>query len=333
MAEAQEESTHVWSHLARSALFLAAMRHFRDAQRAQGRSVLYRKLEAPGHTGTLAGELKAAVRSLRPQKLIMVEPGGWRVGEALRQAARAGGVPLEVRPDRHFLCDWETFAAHAAGRRQLRQEFFYREMRRRHRVLMEGNTPAGGVWNFDAANRENFGRTGPGQVPPPRSFPPDALTREVLALVRRQFAGHPGRLDRFNWPVTPAEAEAALEDFIAHRLPHFGRCQDALWAGEPWLYHSRLSAALNLKLLDPRRLRGPGRDLGLCGERGDPAQVCCRWWAAAMKPLKSGWAASGLLRNSGWNWQAMKKGWSASSISSTSSPWCEVPVMRKPAAS
>lgn len=91
MAEAQEESTHVWSHLARSALFLAAMRHFRDAQRAQGRSVLYRKLEAPGHTGTLAGELKAAVRSLRPQKLIMVEPGEWRVAEALRQAARACG--------------------------------------------------------------------------------------------------------------------------------------------------------------------------------------------------------------------------------------------------
>ncbi len=254
MAEAREESTHVWSHLARSALFLAAMRHFRDAQRAQGRVVLYRELDAADHTGTLAGELAAAVRALRPQRLVVVEPGEWRVAEALRQTARACTVSLEVRPDRHFLCSRETFAAHAAARRQLRLEFFYREMRRWHRVLMEGGAPAGGAWNFDAANRESFGRAGPGRVPPPRGFAPDAVTREVLGLVQRQLTGHPGRLDRFDWPVTPAEAGAALEDFIVHRLPLFGRYQDALWTGEPWLYHSRLSAALNLKLLDPRRV-------------------------------------------------------------------------------
>jgi deoxyribodipyrimidine photolyase-related protein len=74
----------------------------------------------------------------------------------------------------------------------------------------------------------------------------------VLALVEKRFAKHPGKLDRFDWPVTPAEARAALDDFIAHRLADFGRYQDARWADEPWLYHSRLSAAMNLKLLDPR---------------------------------------------------------------------------------
>jgi deoxyribodipyrimidine photolyase-related protein len=90
-------------------------------------------------------------------------------------------------------------------------------------------------------------------LPAPRRFAPDATTRAVIDLARTRFAGHPGSLDAFDWPVTPADAEAALDDFIAHRLPLFGTYQDAIWAGEPWLYHARIAAALNLKLLDPRR--------------------------------------------------------------------------------
>ncbi|MBL9201734.1 MAG: cryptochrome/photolyase family protein, partial [Opitutaceae bacterium] len=141
----------------------------------------------------------------------------------------------------------------AAGRKQLRLEFFYREMRRKHRVLLDAaGEPEGGQWNFDPENRGSFGRDGPPRRPAPRAFPPDATTRAVLALVERRFAGHPGELARFDWPVTPAQARAALDDFIAHRLAEFGRYQDAMWTDEPWLYHSRLSAALNLKLLDPR---------------------------------------------------------------------------------
>jgi deoxyribodipyrimidine photolyase-related protein len=133
-------------------------------------------------------------------------------------------------------------------------EFFYREMRRRTGVLMEGDQPVGGQWNYDADNREAFDRDGPGLLPAPRSFAPDALTHEVLDEVNRRFAAHPGDLAAFDWPVTAAQAREALEDFIAHRLADFGRYQDALWEGEPWLYHSRLSAAMNLKLLDPREV-------------------------------------------------------------------------------
>jgi deoxyribodipyrimidine photolyase-related protein len=89
-------------------------------------------------------------------------------------------------------------------------------------------------------------------VLPPRRFEPDALTLEVLRLVAERFPGHPGSLARFDWPVTAQPASSALEDFVAHRLPAFGPFQDAMWTGEPYLYHSRLSAALNLKLLDSR---------------------------------------------------------------------------------
>jgi deoxyribodipyrimidine photolyase-related protein len=156
------------------------------------------------------------------------------------------------------LCSPREFAAHARGRRQLRMEFFYREMRQRHDVLMEdgpaGRQPAGGQWNYDADNREAFGRDGPGLVPPPLRFEPDAITREVIALVERRFAAHPGRLASFGWPLTRTQALAALADFVEHRLEHFGRWQDAMWAGQPWLWHSTLAVALNLKLLHPREV-------------------------------------------------------------------------------
>jgi deoxyribodipyrimidine photolyase-related protein len=253
MAEAAEESTHVWSSRVRTVLFLSAMRHFREDQRARGRTVMYSEIDDAANTGTLAGELGRAIAALRPARLIATEPGDWRVRQALAAAAQAAGLELEVRLDRHFLCTNEEFAAHAAGRKQLRMEFFYREMRRRHGVLLDkAGEPAGGQWNFDAENRTSFGRDGPPARPAPRAFPPDAITRAVLATVERRFPGHPGSVVAFDWPVTPAEAQAALDDFVAHRLADFGRYQDAMWTEEPWLYHSRLAAAMNLKLLDPR---------------------------------------------------------------------------------
>ncbi len=271
MAEVGEESTHVWSHQARIALFLTAMRHFCDALRERGLTVHYRRLDDPGNAETLDAELTATVRRLRPERMIVVEPGEWRVREGLLAVARDCGVPLDIRSDRHFLCSAVRFARHAAGRKQLRLEFFYRELRREHQVLMAGDQPAGGAWNFDAENRSTFGKAGPGVVPSPVSFPPDALTRDVLDLVKRRFATHPGRLDHFDWPVTPAQARTALDDFIAHRLPNFGRFQDAMWTGEPWLYHSRLSAALNLKLLDPREAIAAVEEAWRAGQADLPA--------------------------------------------------------------
>jgi deoxyribodipyrimidine photolyase-related protein len=253
MAEVREEATHVWSHKARIALFLAAMRHFRDHLRAQGIPVEYRQLGTHPHE-SLATALAADVRRLAPARLVVAEPGDWRVREALGAVSRETGVPLEVRQDAHFLCPTADFNAWSAGRRSIRLEHFYRWLRARTGILMDGDAPRGGRWNFDADNRAAFGRAGPGLLPAPRGFAPDALTRAVLAEVEAHYPDHPGSLARFDWPVTPADAKQALADFIAHRLPQFGRYQDAMWAGEPWLYHSRLSAALNLKLISPRQV-------------------------------------------------------------------------------
>ena len=265
MAEVAQESEKVWVAKPRIAIFLAAMRHFRDALGQRGWRVFYRALTAKGAQWSglpgkgipgenFAVQLAWAIAQTRPARLTLVEPGEWSVREEIVAAAKAAGVPLEIRGDRHFFCTAEEFEAHAAGRKQLRMEYFYREMRVKTGVLMDGDKPAGGEWNFDHDNRESFGKDGPGLLPAPRRFPPDKTTREVLAVVSARFAKHPGQLEKFDWPVTASDARKALEDFIAHRLPDFGRWEDAMWSGEPWLYHSRLSAALNLKLLDPREV-------------------------------------------------------------------------------
>ncbi len=257
MAEAQEESTHVWSSKQRIALFLSAMRHFALALKEAGRPLYYHRLDdttPPAALPSLGAKLKEDLIALAPQHVVMTAPGDWRVFEQLKATVRDVGLKLEVREDRHFFSSVADFAAHAKGRKSLRLEYFYREMRKRHNILMDGAEPEGGQWNFDADNREAFGPEGPGQVPPRAMFAPSALTQEVIDLVNTRFANHPGSLFSFAWPVTRAQALEALERFVQERLALFGRFEDALWPGEPWLYHSHLSAALNLKLLSAREV-------------------------------------------------------------------------------
>lgn len=249
MAEVSEESTHIPSGKARIALFLSAMRHHAQALAGAGRPLRYVRLDDPDNQGSLAAQLAHDLADLRPQQLVMTAPGDWRVLQALQATARAAGLPLEIRDDRHFFVSVREFRAYARDRSALRMEYFYRAQRRQHRILMDGDAPAGGRWNFDTENRQSFGARGPGFVPPPSRFEPDDITRSVIALVQQRFAGHPGQLDQFAWPVTRAQAVQALQVFIAERLPDFGRYQDAIWPGEPWLYHAHLAAALNLKLL------------------------------------------------------------------------------------
>ena len=177
MAEVAEESTHVWSAKPRTALFLAAMRHFAQALGTAGRPLHYTRLDDAGNRGSLAAELQAAIDALKPQRLVMTAPGDWRVWQALKAVAETAGLALDTRDDRHFYTTVREFAAHAKGRKALRLEYFYRELRQRHGVLMNDGQPEGGQWNFDADNREAFGRGGPVGVPARASFEPDALTR------------------------------------------------------------------------------------------------------------------------------------------------------------
>ena len=254
MAEVDQESTHVWSAKQRIAVFLSAMRHFANDLRERGLPLVYVPMDEPTNRGTLALELERVITVLQPAALVLTAPGDWRVLHSLRAVAKQHSLALDLRDDTHFFSTVREFAAHAEGRKQLRLEYWYREMRHQHGILMEGKAPVGGQWNFDADNRESFGKTGPQNVPPPSRFAPDAITQEVMALVNTRVASHPGSMKSFGWPVTRTQALVALQSFIDQRLPLFGRYEDAMWAGEPWLYHSHLSCALNLKLLTAREV-------------------------------------------------------------------------------
>jgi len=254
MAEVLEESTHIPSSKQRTTVFLSAMRHFAAHLRARDWPLVYSQLDDAHNTGTLAGELSRAIAQVQPQLLVMTAPGDWRVLQSLRAVAKQHDLPLEIKDDTHFFSTVRDFATHAEGRKQLRLEYFYRELRQKHGILMEGKKPIRGQWNFDADNRGSFGKQGPGLLPPPTRVAPDAITHDVMRLVNDKLAHHPGSIAQFGWPVTRDQALVALDEFITHRLPSFGLYQDAMWEGEVWLYHSHLSCALNLKLLNPREV-------------------------------------------------------------------------------
>jgi len=254
MAEVAQESEHVWSAKQRTTVFLSAMRHFAAELRARGLPLHYVQLDEPDNRGTLADELAKAIATFQPQGLVMTSPGDWRVLQALRGVAQAAGLVLELLDDQHFFSTVRDFAAHARGRKQLRLEYWYRELRQKTGILMDGKAPEGGQWNFDADNRASFGAKGPGAVPPPTRFAPDATTQAVIELVNTRFAHHPGSVAEFGWPVTRAQALLALGAFVQERLPYFGEHQDAMWEGDVWLYHSHLACALNLKLLSAREV-------------------------------------------------------------------------------
>jgi deoxyribodipyrimidine photolyase-related protein len=252
MAELHEEATYVRHHKKKIAFLFSAMRHFAAELRASGWSVDYVTLDAPGNQGSFSGQVSRFVAEHRPGRIIVTEPGEWRVRQMIEGWQAHFSMPVDIVPDDRFLCSPAAFKDWASGRKQLRMEYFYRDMRRRTGLLMDGDQPAGGKWNFDADNRkaadaELF-------MPRPKAHPPDAVTREVLALVGARFADHFGDLEPFWFAVTRADAEAAFTAFVEQGLPHFGDFQDAMLAGEPFLYHAVISQYLNCGLLDPLRI-------------------------------------------------------------------------------
>jgi deoxyribodipyrimidine photolyase-related protein len=249
LMEVQAECTHVPHHPQKIVLVLSAMRHFARALAARGIRVDHVRLDDPANTHSFRGEVQRAVARHRPARIVATHPGEWRVLQDMQGWQDATGVPVEIREDTRFLCSLPRFRAWADGRRQYRMEFFYREMRRETGLLMEGDDPVGGKWNYDAENRAALPK---GVVPPePLRFAPDEVTREVMALVAGRFGAHFGDVAGFAWPVTARQARAALEDFITHRLPRFGDYQDAMAAGQPTMFHALVSTSLNIGLLDP----------------------------------------------------------------------------------
>jgi deoxyribodipyrimidine photolyase-related protein len=251
MIESELEASHVWSHKARIALFLSAMRHFAEDLRGKRHQLTY----IAKSKQSIIAELKQHIQKNQYSHLVCVEPGEWRLKLDLENLANELKIHLDIRKDDDFYCQIDEFKNWAGDKKELRLEYFYRYMRKKHQVLMQKNgEPEGDQWNFDDQNRGAYSKKGPGLIVEPVWFEPDAITKEVIADVNECYGDHPGSLENFAWPVTRKQALIALEHFMEHRLPNFGLYQDAMWTNTPFGWHSILSASLNLKLIHPKEV-------------------------------------------------------------------------------
>jgi deoxyribodipyrimidine photolyase-related protein len=249
LVEVDEETSYVPHHKAKIAYILSAMRHHAIQLRDDGWPVDYVKLDDPENSGSFTGELARAVERHRPATIRVTEAGEWRVKAMLDSWADRFDIPVTILPDDRFLASHSEFEIWAEDRKQLRMEFFYRDMRRKSGLLMDGDKPEGGQWNFDADNRKPAKRHL--TMPRPLHFQPDEITSEVIAMVEQRFPDNMGQTGKFGFAVTRADALKQQQHFLEYALPSFGDYQDAMLTGEPYLWHSILSPYINSGLLDP----------------------------------------------------------------------------------
>lgn len=245
MAEVAEEGSYVPHHPKKIALILAAMRKFAQRLRDEGWQVAYSELDDTDNTQSISAELIRRADQFATSSVVATRPGEFRLIDALEDCP----LDVEMLEDDRFIASHAAFEDWAEGRKALRMEYFYREMRRKTGLLMEKDEPAGGQWNYDHDNRkpapESVGFSGPMQ------FTPDAVVEDVLDLVEARFGNHFGQLRPFWFATDQGQARRALAHFVAHGLAGFGDYQDAMLADNPFLYHALVSPYLNIGLLDP----------------------------------------------------------------------------------
>jgi deoxyribodipyrimidine photolyase-related protein len=245
MAEVVAEATYVKHHPKKIAFIFAAMRNFARALQADGWNVRYTQLDDTQNAGSIVGELLRRMEETGAKEVLATSPGEWRLIEALEDAP----LKIQILEDDRFIASLQEFEAWAEGRKALRMEYFYHDMRRKTGLLMEGDKPVGEKWNFDHDNRKAAPKDVSYSGPLP--FEPDAITKDVLALVEASFPNHFGTLDGFNFATTREGALSALDYFITHALPRFGDFQDAMLSENKFLYHAVISPYLNAGLLGP----------------------------------------------------------------------------------
>ena len=249
MAELSDEVQYVPHHLKKVVLIFSAMRHFARDLQAAGHRVHYHRFDPAGAIRSFSDAVSNYCERHGIDEIVVTWPGEWRVFDELNKLEKSLGIPVRMLEDDRFVSTPGEFADWADGRKSLRMEFFYRQVRKRTGLLMnEDGKPEGGQWNFDAENRKKW--KGRPESASPMSFSPDEITRDVIELVSSGIDGF-GELDGFDFGVTRAQARRALAHFIKTGLPWFGDYQDALPDDEDYLFHSRLSAYLNIGLLDP----------------------------------------------------------------------------------
>ena len=252
LMEVRSETDYVRHHAQKVLAIFAAMRTFAAALEAAGHRVRYLKIGDTGNRQSFAANLALVAAECGATRFERMEADEWRVERVLDEAAQKLGLPHAVVDSEHFLADRAELARRFAAKVP-RMEFFYRDMRRRHRILVDtDDAPVGGVWNFDAQNREKWPGDPPAPAWPWGGHDLSGLWDELVAAgVETIGSAH---AENLLWPLSRREARAGLAHFIEHALPWFGPFQDAMSTRSTTLFHSGLSFALNVKLLHPREV-------------------------------------------------------------------------------
>jgi len=254
--EVRQETDHILHHAQKVLAMFAGMRDLARQLREAGHRVRYVGIDDPSNRHAFTDNLDALVTHYGATHIEYQAPDEWRVDDQLArwaEAQRTAGLHVAMVDTDHFLTTRHEAAEIFAKRKQWLMEHFYRQMRLKHRVLLDAEgQPEGGQWNYDHDNRKPW----PGHPAEPADWrtPHDhsALWAAIEAAGVKTF-GDP-QADRLAWPLNRAEALQHLQAFVAHALPHFGDYQDAL-TGKAWrLFHSLLSFALNVKMLHPREV-------------------------------------------------------------------------------
>jgi deoxyribodipyrimidine photolyase-related protein len=266
MAELQQEGRYVKHHAQKLLAFFASMRAFAEALRKVGHRVHYVRIGEPASRLSFAQLLRDVLVAQHCQAVAYQQPDEWRLDQELGSLSADPDLQVTVYDSEHFYTE-RNAVAQFFGTKQYRMEYFYRQLRQRHRILVsKADEPVGGQWNYDADNRERWDGEPALPLEPWRKQDLSALWQEIIEAGVPHF-GAPNA-EAFFWPTTRRMAQADLRSFISHRLPWFGRFQDALADGENWLFHSRLSFALNAKLITPQEVV----DAAIAAYEAEPAR-------------------------------------------------------------
>jgi deoxyribodipyrimidine photolyase-related protein len=250
LMEIMPEATYVRHHIQKILAFFLAMRAFAEAKQAEGHTVIYYKIDDTANQQDFRRNVSRLLDMHSFERFEYLLPDEYRLDKDFNNWVKELPIPTQVFDTEHFLTTRHELAALFEGKKTYLMEAFYRQMRKKHQILMDGDRPLTGQWNYDHDNRQRYD----GKTPIPKPLAFEKSAQELYQTIQRLQIPTIGRFDAqsFNlWALTRAEALAALEYFVAQMLPYFGTFQDAMESNQPFLFHSRLSFLMNVKILHP----------------------------------------------------------------------------------
>jgi deoxyribodipyrimidine photolyase-related protein len=250
--EMRQETDYVQHHIQKVIGFFAAMRAFGERLKEKGHRVHYFKINDTKNHQNLEKNIKLLIEQNNIEHFEYQAPDEYRLDEQLRAICSALKISYKCDDSEHFLTTRDELSSFFEGKKQLLMERFYRYMRKKHHILMVGEQPEGGIWNYDHNNRKKW-KGSPG-IPMYKAFKNEAKTIcDDIAKSKIKTIGH-FKGPFFEYPINLKQAQHQLSYFCKNLLPYFGDYQDALHSDEVYLFHSRLSFAMNLKIISPREV-------------------------------------------------------------------------------